>query len=288
MIEFESVSFSYDAPKKGGRKNCGDWAVQGISFKLEQGECLGIAGSTGSGKSTLLQLAKGLIVAQEGYVAFDGLLNGAECKKKTVFGQVGLVMQYPERQLFASSVIEDVMFGPIRQGLSKQEAQQRAKQALQLVGLQSSQIETRNPFHLSAGQQRKVALAGVLAMRPSVLAFDEPNAGLDPKAHREFNALITRLNKDEKLSVIIASHNMDDLEQHCNRIMLLESGRMCALGSVQKIFLQTDLLRRLGLDAPSAQACALTIQEAGLSLPLQDSPFTLDSLATAIIRKLKS
>lgn len=279
MISFENVSFSYDARS---RKSATAWAVKNISLTLGEGEMLGLAGCTGSGKSTIAQLASGLIAPQEGRVLLAGesLKSAAAASKASMM--VGMAFQSPERQLFAPTVREDVAFGPRNLGLSKAEAEERAHAALLQVGIDSQSIEEANPFHLSGGQRRRVALAGILAMNPRVLVLDEPSAGLDPRAREEILTLVQKLNREDGLSIILISHDMDELARYCDRVALLHEGEIAAIGRPQDVFLDSELLERIGLEAPEAIRFAEKIKRAGLTLPADEAFLDARSLAKAI------
>ena len=281
LIEFDGVFYTYldSARKKKNRKKAGQdkpadwgnsphavWALQNVSFCVQRGEFLGIAGHTGSGKSTLIQHMNGLIQPSHGRVLVEGLdladkKNAAASRQK-----IGVVFQYPEHQLFAATVYDDVAFGPRNLGLDEDAMEDRVRQALQMVDLDFDDIADCSPFELSGGQQRRVAFAGVLAMQPEVLVLDEPVAGLDPAARREFLALVDRLHASG-LTIVMVSHNMDDLAAHCNRILVLKEGILFALGAPQEIFLHEEALNGIGLGIPAAQRMANKLSAAGLPLP---------------------
>ncbi len=256
------------------------WALRGIDFVLEDGEFLGIAGHTGSGKSTLIQHMNGLVHPTRGRV----LANGEDLADKQVAqaqrGHVGVVFQYPEHQLFAATVYEDVAFGPRNLGLAEDEVDRLVREALQQVHLPFDGICEKSPFELSGGQQRRVAFAGVLAMAPQVLVLDEPVAGLDPVARAEFLSLIEELHGNG-LTVAMVSHSMDDLARLADRILVLNEGTQFALGTPAEVFSRGDELRAIGLDVPAAQKLADELREAGFSLPrdLYDEETLADDIA---------
>ena len=228
-LAFESVGYSYDSPKerKRGRDDGSGaraWALRDVTFTLADGEFIGLAGHTGSGKSTLIQHANGLLHPTVGRVLFDGGDLADKRVAQACRSAVGLVFQYPEHQLFAATVREDVAFGPRNLGLSDEEVAERVGEALRLVHLDEEDIGERSPFELSGGQQRRVAFAGVLAMRPRVLVMDEPVAGLDPVARAEFLELIGELHRSG-LSIIMASHSMEDLARLADRMEALAAER---------------------------------------------------------------
>lgn len=287
-LAFESVGYSYDSPKerKRGRSDGSGaraWALRDVTFTLADGEFIGLAGHTGSGKSTLIQHANGLLHPTVGRVLFDGGDLADKRVAQACRSAVGLVFQYPEHQLFAATVREDVAFGPRNLGLSDEEVAERVGEALRLVHLDEEDIGERSPFELSGGQQRRVAFAGVLAMRPRVLVMDEPVAGLDPVARAEFLELIGELHRSG-LSIIMASHSMEDLARLADRILVLAEGEIFRIGAPDEVFADVEGLRGVGLDAPAAQRFAAELRAAGFDLPQR--LYDVDSLAAAIAAQL--
>lgn len=296
MIEFKHVYYSYDTHAAGASEepqatqadwgNAPDsaWALEDVSFTLEDGEFFGIAGHTGSGKSTLVQHMNGLLVPTRGQVLVDGADIANKQAAAEARGHVGLVFQYPEHQLFAASVFEDVAFGPRNMGVPEAELEGVVREALALVDLDYEVVHSMSPFELSGGQQRRVALAGVLAMQPSTFILDEPAAGLDPAARRELLALVQRLHKENGNTIVLISHNMDDLAALCDHILVLNTGRVHALGTPAEIFKEAASLKSIGLDVPAAQrvAGALAARDIVLSRP-GDGLFTSESLEQAIL-----
>lgn len=253
------------------------WALRDVSLTVRRGEFLGLAGHTGSGKSTLVQHLNGLIRPQEGFVRALGLDLANKKDAAAVKAKVGVVFQYPERQLFAETVTQDVAFGPHNLGLPQDEVDRRVESSLSRVGLDLSTVGDKSPFELSGGQQRRVAFAGVLAMEPEVLVLDEPMAGLDPAARRDFLELIDRLHRDG-LTVVMVSHSMDDLANCCDRIVVMNEGAVFAEGTPAQVFAHADELKSIGLGVPAAQRMALALAEAGV--PLRCSGlYTVESLA---------
>ena len=303
LIEFANVSFTYEpitlerrrkssvapAGKQAdwGRSPSEYWALKDLSFSVRQGEFFGIAGHTGSGKSTLIQLANGLLKPTEGTVRIDGRSLADKGAATEARRDVGVVFQYPEHQLFAATVFDDVAFGPRNLGCRSEEVEARVCEAMEMVHLYIDELRDRNPFELSGGQQRRVAFAGVLAMRPHTLVLDEPVAGLDPRAKRRFLNLLVELHRDQGLTVAVVSHNMDDLAQLCDRILVLNEGRLFALGTPDDIFADEQRLKSVGLGVPMASHLAIRLAAEGIPLPLGAVP-TDEELAQAIAVKLAS
>lgn len=253
------------------------WALRDVSLTVRRGEFLGLAGHTGSGKSTLVQHLNGLIRPQEGSVRALGLDLSNKKDAAAVKAKVGVVFQYPERQLFAETVAQDVAFGPHNLGLPQDEVDRRVESSLLRVGLDLSTVGDKSPFELSGGQQRRVAFAGVLAMEPEVLVLDEPMAGLDPAARRDFLGLIGRLHR-EGLTVVMVSHSMDDLANCCDRIVVMNEGAVFAEGTPAQVFAHADELKSIGLGVPAAQRMALALAEAGVPLR-RGGLYTVEPLA---------
>lgn len=258
-IAFEQVSFSYDDERD---------ALQNIDLVVEDGEFLGVIGHTGSGKSTLVQLMNALLVPTAGCVLVDGLDTRERKLRREVRTKVGLAFQYPETQLFANTVAEDVAFGPRNLGLCDDEVNRRVREALDHVGLDYDAIAQRSPFDLSGGQQRRVALAGILAMEPSVLVLDEPAAGMDPATVDEIRNYLRDLN-DQGLTIVLVSHSMDDVAELCSRIVVLDHGVLHMQGTPDELFTAQNAaeLRRINLDVPRATKFALELAQCGLVLP---------------------
>lgn len=253
------------------------WALRDVSLTVRRGEFLGLAGHTGSGKSTLVQHLNGLIRPQEGSVCALGLDLSSKKGAAAVKAKVGVVFQYPERQLFAETVAQDVAFGPRNLGLPQDEVVRRVATSLARVGLDLAAIGDKSPFELSGGQQRRVAFAGVLAMEPEVLVLDEPMAGLDPTARRDFLELIDRLHR-EGLTVVMVSHSMDDLANCCDRIVVMNEGAVFADGTPTQVFAHANELKSIGLGVPAAQRMALSLVQAGVPLRC-DKLYTVEALA---------
>lgn len=281
-LVFEQVSYTYQPLTKRQIKEGIEqtWALEDISFELNDGEFLAIAGHTGSGKSTLTQHLNGLIHPTQGRV----LWNGKDLADKKVAtqarGDIGLVFQYPEHQLFAATVKEDVAFGPRNLGLSADEADTRVRRALEEVELDYDALADRSPFDLSGGQQRRVAFAGVLAMEPSVLILDEPVAGLDPQSRNDFLTLIDTLHKKKRITVVMVSHNMNDIARLADRMLVMNQGRIAFLDTPEAVFSHATELRAINLGLPHAQRMANELREMGIPLPV--GLYTPETLAAAL------
>ncbi len=253
------------------------WALRDVTLTVRRGEFLGLAGHTGSGKSTLVQHLNGLIRPQEGSVCALGLDLSNKKDAAAVKAKVGMVFQYPERQLFAETVAQDVAFGPRNLGLPQDEVARRVASSLARVGFDVAAIGDKSPFELSGGQQRRVAFAGVLAIEPEVLVLDEPMAGLDPAARSDFLGLIDRLHRDG-LTVVMVSHSMDDLANCCDRIVVMNEGTVFAEGTPAQVFAHADELKSIGLGVPAAQRMALALAKTDVPLRF-DGLYTVESLA---------
>lgn len=238
------------APADWGNDPAEYWALHGISLEIARGEFFGIAGHTGSGKSTLIQLANGLLQPTEGHVLANGR-NLAD-KRAAIESRrdVGVVFQYPEHQLFAATVFDDVAFGPRNLGLSVEEVESRVREALDLVHLSLDELRDISPFALSGGQQRRVAFAGVLAMQPTTLILDEPAAGLDPRSRKSFMNLISELHDQLNMTVVIVSHDMNDLARLCDRVLVLNRGELFALGTPPDVYADEARMKSVGLGVP--------------------------------------
>lgn len=256
-------------------------ALQDISFDIEKGEFVGIIGHTGSGKSTLIQHLNGLLKPKSGSILVDGVdITDKHVKMRDIRRKIGLVFQYPEYQLFEETVHKDVAFGPLNLGLSQEEADERVKDALLQVGLDYEEIAQRSPFELSGGQKRRVAIAGVIAMKPEVLILDEPTAGLDPKAHRDILKMIVDIHKREGNTIILISHNMGDVARLCNRVFVMSKGNLALTGTPEEVFRQKDLLDSMGLGLPPAMALMVELQRRGV--PVEAKALTIDAAEEAL------
>lgn len=242
-------------------------ALTDVSFEIEKGEFVGIIGHTGSGKSTLIQHLNGLLKPKSGSILIDGVdITDKDIKMRDIRRQIGLVFQYPEYQLFEETVHKDVAFGPLNLGLAQEEADERVAEAIGLVGLDYEEIKDRSPFELSGGQKRRVAIAGVIAMKPQILILDEPTAGLDPKAHADILQMVEKIHKVQQNSIILVSHNMGDIARLADKVLVLDRGKLALTGTPAEVFRQTDLLESLGLGLPPATYMMKALQKKGLSV----------------------
>ncbi len=255
-----------------------------VNFEIKDGEFVGLIGHTGSGKSTLIQHLNGLIKADSGDILYHGTSIYSEgYKLRELRGRVGLVFQYPEHQLFEADVFSDVCFGPKNLGCSEEEVKKRARHALSLVGMDES-FYGRSPFELSGGQKRRVAIAGVLAMRPEMMILDEPTAGLDPRGRDEILNQIARLNRQHGLTILLVSHSMEDVARYVDRIMVMNHGEKVFDGPPREVFLHYRELESMGLAAPQITYVVQGLRERGI--PIDDSITTVEEARDAILSLL--
>jgi len=259
-------------------------ALHEVDLTIEDHDLLALIGHTGSGKSTLAQHLNGLLKPTAGRVLLDGQdINDKSSDKRALRFAVGLVFQYPEHQLFEETVKKDIGFGPRNMGLSEEEIDARVREAMEKIGLPYGEIAEKSPFELSGGQMRRVALAGVLAMRPRILVLDEPTAGLDPRA-RDFLLSDVRRLHEEGTSVVMISHSMDDVARLATRVAVLEKGRLVMQGSPGEIFSRVGELSAMGLDVPQASKLRQLLLDAGMELP---ECYRLEELADSLAACLK-
>ena len=256
-------------------------ALNDVSLEIRDGEFIGLIGHTGSGKSTLIQHLNGLMRATSGDIRYNGeSIYGEGFSMKDLRSRVGLVFQYPEHQLFEIDVFTDVCFGPKNQGLSKDEIERRAKEALTLVGIDESYYK-KSPFELSGGEKRRVAIAGVLAMKPEVLILDEPTAGLDPRGRDEILGQLMRLHEEQGLTVILVSHSMEDVAKYVDRIMVIDHGCLVFDDTPRAVFAHYRELEKIGLAAPQVTYIAHALKEAGF--PVRTDVITVAEAEEAIL-----
>ncbi len=260
-------------------------ALKGVSLDFEQGEIVAVIGHTGSGKSTLLQHLNGLLKADSGEVLFDGknIYESKESLRNCRFN-VGLCFQYPEQQLFESTVYKDIAFGPKNMGLGETEIKRRVYEAIKYVGLNEDYLE-KSPFDLSGGEKRRVAIAGVIAMEPKVLILDEPTAGLDPVGKNNLLNLIKDYNNATGSTVIFVSHNMDDVAAVAHRVIVMNKGEVALEGSVSQVYSQGEKLASLGLSVPEITTVFLELKKSGFDLG--DTEYTVSGATQSILNFLK-
>lgn len=259
-------------------------ALKNINLKIKDGEFIGIIGHTGSGKSTLIQHLNGLTKATSGAIYYNGAdIYDDDYDLRALRNKVGLVFQYPEHQLFETTIFEDVCFGPKNQGLDKDQVQLRAFAALKSVGL-PEEVYYHSPFDLSGGQKRRVAIAGVLAMKPEVLILDEPTAGLDPKGRDEILEQVAKLHDEQGITVILVSHSMEDVAKYVDRIIVMNQGEVMYDDMPKEVFHHYKELEEVGLAAPQVTYLMHELQEAGI--PVTTDATTVAEAKEEILKKL--
>ncbi len=283
-IRFKNVNFTYQPDTPFENK-----VLHDINFTIEDGSYTAIVGHTGSGKSTLLQHLNALKVPTTGSVWLGDYEVNASRKQKDlnrIRKEIGVVFQFPEAQLFEETIGQDIAFGPQNFGVSEEEALELAREILPVVGLDESFMD-KSPFDLSGGQMRRVAIAGVLVMKPSVLVLDEPTAGLDPKGQLEMMDLFNRLHKEEGITIVLVTHQMEDVAIYADNMIVLDAGRVVDEGSPRSVFRNQKWLQSIQLDVPQTVEFANAIaQKKGWEV--EKIPLTLDELADGIIRRLKA
>ena len=262
-------------------------ALDHISFRIEDGSFVGVIGHTGSGKSTLVQHLNGLLKPTSGTVLLgDTDITKAGTASRQARLKTGLVFQYPEYQLFEETVARDVAFGPNNLGLSEEETDARVKEALRLVGLDYDELKNVSPFELSGGQKRRVAIAGVIAMKPEILILDEPTAGLNPKAHKDILDMVRQIHESTGNITMMVSHNMNDIARMCDQVLVIDHGRLLMDGTPAEVFSRGEELRRVGLALPDPMEIARQIADGGLEL--EGTFLTMEETADAIAAALRN
>ncbi len=280
MIELKNAGYKYENNSKDETV-----AVRNVSLKIEDGDFCGIIGHTGSGKSTLTELMSGLLKAVEGNVFIDGVdIKDVKNPVKALKGKVGMVFQYPEHQLFEETVIKDVCFGPENLNLPKEECLKRAKESLRLVGL-GEEYENLSPFELSGGEKRRVAIAGVIAMRPDVLILDEPTAGLDPAGRDSLLDSLVDIKGKWCKSIVLVSHSMEDVARVCNKVFVMNNGECVLKGNVREVFAEGEYLESIGLDVP--QITRLVGRLKAMGFEFEGDILTVEEAFCAIYDKIK-
>ena len=261
-------------------------ALENISFEIPDGDFVAVIGHTGSGKSTLIQHLNALVKPTSGKIEIDGVdITASNVDLKQVRRDVGLVFQYPEHQLFEETVYKDIAFGPKNMGLDEEEIHQRVLDAIRFVGLSEELLE-KSPFELSGGQKRRVAIAGVLSMRPKVLILDEPTAGLDPKGRDEILGQLVTLHKEnENMTIIFVSHSMEDVAMLANSVIVMNKGKLAMQGSVAEVFERSEELRGMGLDVPQITELTHSLIKEGVNI--RPDIYTVKFAAEEYARLLK-
>ena len=278
ILQIEHLTHTYSAGTPFQRS-----AVDDMNLSMMDGEFLGIIGHTGSGKSTLIQHLNGLLKPTSGRILLQGKDIWADPKKiRDVRFQVGLVFQYPEYQLFEETVYKDIAFGPKNMGLDEADIDRRVRDAAAFVGLTEAMLD-KSPFELSGGQKRRVAIAGVLAMKPGTLVLDEPVAGLDPAGREELLTLIQDYHRAKNASVVLVSHSMEEIARNVDRIVVLSDSHVFMEGTPRQVFARADELEQVGLDIPQVTKVALALRRRGL--PVDTAVYTVEALRDALLRK---
>ncbi len=281
IIEIKNLSYVYNPGTPFEKK-----ALDDVSLGIEEGEFIGLIGHTGSGKSTLVQHLNGLMKPTSGEIIIDGdSLSDKSTKLKNIRQKVGLVFQYPEHQLFEETIYKDIAFGPKNLGLPQEEVDERVRHAMELVGLDFEELKDRSPFELSGGQKRRVAIAGVVAMKPKVLVLDEPTAGLDPKGRDDILDEIRTLYEKENITIILVSHSMEDIARLVNRIFVMHRGRLSMDGSPREIFGRSDELEGMGLGIPQITKFMKKFKASGHDV--KDDVLTIEEAKAEILKYLR-
>ena len=275
ILELSDVCYTYDPGTPMARE-----ALSHIDLKIEKGSITGLIGHTGCGKSTLLRMLNGLSKPDSGKILFDGHDIWEDPKKiAAVRFRVGLVMQYPEYQLFDETVASDIAYGPRNMGLSTEEITARVKEAAAFAGLADELLE-KSPFELSGGQKRRAAIAGVMAMRPEILVLDEPAAGLDPMGREEIFAGLARYRAESGATVVVVSHSMEDMARYCDRLVVMNDGKILLRGTQSEVFGRADELQSIGLGVPDITKLCALLRAGGMPLP--DDIYTVEAATAAI------
>lgn len=281
QIVFDKVNYVYSGGTAFARQ-----AIKDVSFQIDKGEFIGLIGHTGSGKSTLIQHMNGLIKATSGNIYFNGEdIYAPDYKMMKLRSRVGLVFQYPEHQLFETTVFKDVIFGPTNLGLDRLECELRSYEALKMVGLGDELLDA-SPFELSGGQKRRVAIAGVLAMRPEVLILDEPTAGLDPRGRDDILEQIAKLHKESGLTIILVSHSMEDVAKYANRLFVMNHGELVFKQPTKEVFAHYRELERMQLAAPQVTYVMNALKDRGY--PVNTHATTVQEAKEELLRVLKA
>ena len=281
-IKIENLTYVY-MPKTPFEKK----ALDNVSLEIEDGEFLAVIGHTGSGKSTLIQHLNGLLKPASGKIYVDGTdITDKDTKLVDIRKKVGLVFQYPEYQLFEETVEKDIAFGPGNLGLDEEEISKRVRKSMEAVGLDYETYKDKSPFDLSGGQKRRVAIAGVIAMKPELLILDEPTAGLDPGGRDEIFDLIKRLHEDSNMTIILSSHSMDDMAKIAKTIIVMNHGKIEFMGTPREIFNNhAPRLREIGLDIPQVLELAIKLKDKGFDI--RTDVLTIDEIKEEVLNFMK-
>ena len=280
-IEVKNISYVY-MPKSPYER----LALDDVSITIPEGKITAIAGHTGSGKSTLIQHLNGLISPTSGSVLVDGVDIAAKGQAaRAARRSVGMVFQYPEHQLFEETVEQDIAFGPKNYGMSPEEISERVRFAMDFVQLDYKEYSQRSPFQLSGGQMRRAAIAGVVALKPKYLVLDEPTAGLDPKGREELMQRIMKLHRQEKNTIILVSHSMDDIARFADNVVIMNRGRVLMEGTPREVFVREDFIRQAGLDVPQITNIVKALKAGGMDIP--SDIYTMDEAVDAIVRAMR-
>ncbi len=280
ILKTENLTYTY-APGTPFKHT----AVNNISFSVKKGDITGIIGHTGSGKSTLLQLLNGLLKPSAGKVYFNGNDIWEDPKKIGQFRyKIGLVFQYPEYQLFEETVKDDIAYGPKNMKLDDSEIEKRVKDSVEIVGLKEHLLD-KSPFDLSGGEKRRAAIAGIMAMKPEIIVFDEPTAGLDPIGRKTVFDAIKKYREDNDATIIIVSHCMEDMASICDNIIVLNDGNVVMHDTVSNVFKNSDKLKEIGLNVPIVTDVLLTLKKMGINVSAEH--FTVDSAAQYLVSKIR-
>lgn len=281
IMKINNVNYIYNPNTPFEKK-----ALDNINVEIDEGEFIGLIGHTGSGKSTLVQHLNGLMKPTSGNIIINGVdITGKDANLKSIRQKVGLVFQYPEHQLFEETVFKDIAFGPKNLDLKDEEVHIRVKEAMELVGLDFETLKDRSPFELSGGQKRRVAIAGVIAMKPKILVLDEPTAGLDPHGRDEILGEIQKLYEIEGITIILVSHSMEDVAKLANRILVMYKGKIAMDDKPREIFKRADELEELGLGVPQITKFMKDFKLRGNDV--RDDILTVDEAKVEIIRYLR-
>lgn len=280
-ITVENLTYTYSKGMPNETR-----ALEDVSFQLKTGEFAAVIGHTGSGKSTLMQQLNGLLRPDSGKITVGEVcITDPSTKMTEVRRKVGLVFQYPEYQLFEETVAKDVAFGPKQVGITGEKLDRVVEESIRLTGLDYEEVKERSPFELSGGQKRRVAIAGVLAMKPEILILDEPTAGLDPSAHRDVLELIRRIHRKERMTILLVSHNMGDIAELADRVLVMNRGKLVMNGTPAEVFSRGEPLWEMGLGLPPATEFMERLKE---RMPgIDAAQLSIEDAAKEICRYLK-